>query len=84
VASNQTPEQLQADLEGPEGHLLGVTARTIAPGDVTKDDDGNIRVTVRGTDEQGPVHWSFYTSKAACDIDAKAMTPQQAPSGDIN
>jgi hypothetical protein len=84
VTTDQTPEQFQAEAEGPEGHLQGVTAATIAPNDVTKDDAGNIRVTVRGTDQQGPVHWSFFTSREACDLAAKAMTPEQAPTGDIN
>jgi hypothetical protein len=84
VASDQTPQQFQSDAEGPQGRLEGVTAETIAPSDVAKDDDGSIRVRIRGTDHGEVVSWAFYTSRDACDIDAKAMTPEQAPAGDIN
>jgi hypothetical protein len=84
VAADQTPEAFQSAAEGPQGHLEGVTAETIAPGDVSKDDAGNIRVRIRGTDNGQAVSWAFYTSRDACDIDAKAMTPEQAPTGDIN
>jgi hypothetical protein len=84
VTSDQTPEAFQSAAEGPQGRLEGVTAETIAPGDVTKDDDGSIRVRIRGTDHGEVVSWAFYTSRDACDIDAKAMTPEQAPASDIN
>jgi hypothetical protein len=83
-ATDQTPEAFQSAAEGPQGHLEGVTADTIAPGDVSKDADGNIHVKIRGTDSGQVVSWAFYTSRAACDLDAKAMTPEQAPSSDIN
>jgi hypothetical protein len=65
AASDQTPEAFQSDAEGPQGHLEGVTAETIAPGDVTKDDAGNIRVRIRGTDNGQVVSWAFYTSRPA-------------------
>jgi hypothetical protein len=84
ISSGQTPEAFQADEGGPQGRLEGVTAETIAPSDVSKGADGEIHVRIRGTYNGQAVSWAFYTSRAACDIAAQVMNPQQDPSGDIN
>lgn len=83
-ASDHTPEEFQAMMGGVFGHAAGVTAETIGPDDVTKDPYGNIQVTVRGTHDGQPVSWLFYTSRDTCDLTAKTLKPEQAPSGEIN
>jgi hypothetical protein len=83
-AAKETPEEFQAMLAGATGHMAGVTVERISPDDVSKDPYGDIRVNVRGAQDGQSVHWEFYTSRDACTLTAKAMKPEQAPSGDIN
>jgi hypothetical protein len=79
-----TPEQFS---NNPLNHSFGIKVDRITPEDVEKDGDGNVvHVKMRGTFNDNPTVWDWFTSKGACQnyINANSVGPQQAPSKDIN
>jgi len=83
--SSQTPEGFQSFVNGPLGHLQGLTAEIIEPKDVLKFGDGSIKVRVRATKNGEPdYYFDFFYTKEVCDIWVKGAKPKQAPHDDIN
>jgi hypothetical protein len=84
--SNQTPEEMLAFVAGPFGRGMGYEVGRISPDDVVKTGNGQIHVTLRTTLDGRPHNGEFFTSKAMCDdfVKNEQITPQSAPSGDIN
>ncbi len=78
--SRVTPQEFQNDT----GHASGLTAERIAPDDAVKYNDDTLEVTVRGTSNGKPVKWRFFSTKEKCNAWLIGVTPQQAPSADIN
>ena len=56
------------------------------PGDVSKDADGSVHVTVRMKHNGEPSRMDFFTSLASCNkyITDEGITPDGAPDSDIN
>jgi len=84
--SQQTPEEMWSILAGPIGRGEGYEVGRISPDDVVKTDSGQIHVTIRATLNGIPNYANYFTSKDMCDdfVKNEQITPQSAPSGDIN
>jgi hypothetical protein len=84
--SQMSPETFSAWTDTPLGHQMGYASERIAPGDVIKDDKGNIQVNMSFTRNGAPMEAHFFTSKEACDAYVKDndITAQQADDSDLN
>lgn len=84
--SAATPERTQGTMDSSMARLQGVSMDRISPDDVEKGTDGNIHVTLHGTQNGSPVTMEFFTSMAACKdfLNTEGVTRQQAPGEDIN
>jgi len=85
VTSKATPEQFADWANSAAGHDLGMSADRISPDDVAHS-YGDLAVTVHLTRNGIRQEARFFTSKEDCDlfVENERITPQQAPSGDIN
>jgi hypothetical protein len=83
--SQQSPEEFYNYVFN-FGGTAGVHFDRITPDQVTKGDKGEIHVHMNGAKGDQIVYMDFFTSKDQCDAFVKdqGITPQQAPSGDIN
>lgn len=84
--SPYTPDQVQTSLSGAAGHANGATADRIAPEDVSKDEAGNIHVTVRVTHDGEKGAIEFFTSADKCNsfLVDNGVQAEAANKDDIN
>ena len=85
MTSPWTPEEFHT-MQFAMRSSTGIDMDPIAPDDVEKDAAGNIHVHETGSGPTGAVDYNFFTSKDDCDkfVKNEGITPQQAPSSDIN
>jgi hypothetical protein len=82
IAAPLSPAQFRLGSLG----MSGVSVDPIAPGDVTKYPNGEIRVEVTGTVNGRPTQWLFFTSIGECSayVFTEGIHPEGAPTDDIN
>jgi hypothetical protein len=80
-----TPEQFYTAINATHAET-GSSIDRISPGNVTKDDKGEIHVHMTGATAAGSGQWDFFTSRDECAnfISDNGIKAEQAAPGDIN